>query len=142
MFLAICGHTSFQRNLLYIKPNLWNICEHNIYIISIKEIVSQSFVLYFLMQQHQWHVENTFWQILQTLFFCCTLLDTMSRKAKKTSDIEQTHRPIVEMPNVETKNLHKKIPLTKTMKHSETPYSSTSQQGLLKGLTSSSSKEL
>jgi hypothetical protein len=66
----------------------------------------------------------------------------MSRKAKKTSDIEQTHHPIVEMPNVETKNLHKKIPLTKTMKHSETPYSSTSQQGLVKALTSSSSKEL
>jgi hypothetical protein len=67
----------------------------------------------------------------------------MSRKAKKTYDIEQTHHPIVEMPNVETKNLHKKIPLTKTtMKHSETPYSGTSQQGLVKALTSSSSKEL
>jgi hypothetical protein len=66
----------------------------------------------------------------------------MSRKAKKTSDIEQTHRPIVEMPNVETTNLHKKRPLMKTMKHSEMPYSSTSQQGLVKALTSSSSKEL
>ncbi len=41
MLLAIYGHTSFQRNLSYIKPNLWNICEHDSYIISIKEIVSE-----------------------------------------------------------------------------------------------------
>jgi hypothetical protein len=47
-----------QRNLLYMKPNLWSICEHDIYIISIKEIVSQLFVLDSLMKQHQWHVEN------------------------------------------------------------------------------------